>query len=317
MNAYSVRLFKPSPPEKRRGVSCDANGAFIDDIPLLKRVVASGQEKWMPRDGDDISTDLSKRFGFPIDFSSKTRGVTTIARALNEGSVARAQLAALFLRFPEPPSLAKNAASRNEWIAFSRRLAEAELIKARWNVRWPAASPDSQGGRFAPGNSTPGEPGIGHNGGPPLEAEEVAAADDAAAAAGEGAAVALAPIAAIATEALALSTVPAGSGEDEAVARLKHDEFERTERHHPWPKYLGGAEDQELVELPRSLHIAYHRGVQSFAAHRAGTAFYDNLSPEERAAIFRKLVEFTKQFDSNNGTDLLTRMLRNGFPSGE
>jgi hypothetical protein len=154
MNAYSVRLFKPSPPEKRRGVSCDANGAFIDDIPLLKRVVASGQEKWMPRDGDDISTDLSKRFGFPIDFSSKTRGVTTIARALNEGSVVRAQLAALFLRFPNPPQIAKSAASKSDLIKFIRELHASDMLKATWepteHPRWPGGSDDHQGGRFAP-----------------------------------------------------------------------------------------------------------------------------------------------------------------------
>jgi hypothetical protein len=269
---------------------------------------------WAPRDSGDVSAELSKRFGLPIDVSSKASGIATIAKALNEGSVAQAQLAALFLRFPEPPSLAKNAASRSEWIAFIRRLAEDDLIKARWNVRWPAASPDSQGGRFAPGNSTPGEPGIGHNGGPPLEAEEVAAADDAAAAAGEGAAVALAPIAAIATEALALSTVPAGSGEDEAVARLKHDEFERTERHHPWPKYLGGAEDQELVELPRSLHIEYHRGVQEFAEHWRGKPYYDNMSPDARAELFEQLSRYTKQFDDEHGTSLLEALRRNRFP---
>ena len=62
MHAHSVRQFKLSSPGDR-GISCDANGAFIDDVALLKRVVANGKEKWAPHDGNDISADLSERYG--------------------------------------------------------------------------------------------------------------------------------------------------------------------------------------------------------------------------------------------------------------
>jgi len=130
----------------------------------------------------------------------------------------------------------------------------------------------------------------------------------------EVAAIASDPIAEIAAAALVASTVPAGGGEDEEVDALKEREFELTERHHPWPKYLGGDEDQELVELPKSLHIEYHKGVQSFARHNVGTSYYDNLGPEAKTELFRELTNFTKQFDSDHGTDLYLRMLRNGFP---
>lgn len=313
MHVHPVRHFRLSSHQYERGVSCDTNGAFIDTVPLLKRVTKNGKEIWASRESQDISADLSTRYGLPIDVSSKANGLAVIANALNAGEVARAQLAALFLRLPEPPPLEKAAAFKGEWLRFIRELSECDLLKARWNVRWPASSPDSQGGRFAPGGTASSEPGIGHNGGPPLETEEAAAADDAAIVAGD-AAVALAPIAAVAAEALALSTVPAGSGEDEAVARLKHDEAERTERHHPWPKYLGGAEDQELVELPRSVHIEYHRGLQQFAQHWRGKSYYDSMSPEARTDLFEKLSRYTEQFDEDRGTNLLDALRRNRFP---
>src|SRR5271170_6225282 len=67
MNIHSVRRFKLSRLGRARGVSCDADGAFIDDVPLLKRVIANGKEKWAPRDSNELSVDLSKHYGLPID----------------------------------------------------------------------------------------------------------------------------------------------------------------------------------------------------------------------------------------------------------
>jgi hypothetical protein len=34
--------------------------------------------------------------------------------------------------------------------------------------------------------------------------------------------------------------------------------------HHAWPKYLGGAEKQDLVPLSKSLHDSYHSGLDRF-----------------------------------------------------
>jgi hypothetical protein len=35
----------------------------------------------------------------------------------------------------------------------------------------------------------------------------------------------------------------------------------RIVKHHAWPKYLGGAAKQELVPLSKSLHDAFHSGL--------------------------------------------------------
>lgn len=82
MNTHPVRQFRLSPRERGHGVSCDSDGAFIDNVPLLKRITKNGKETWMPRASDDISADLSTRYGLPIDVSTKTHGVAAIAAAL-------------------------------------------------------------------------------------------------------------------------------------------------------------------------------------------------------------------------------------------
>lgn len=154
MNTHPARYFKLSRPGKGSGVSCDAHGAFIDLIPLLKKTRANGKDIWQPRDCGDVSAELSARYGLPIDVSSKANGLAAIARALHEGSIARAQLAALFLRFPDPPPVAKSATSRNDLVRFIQELCASDLLKATWeseeHPRWPGGSDDHQGGRFAP-----------------------------------------------------------------------------------------------------------------------------------------------------------------------
>lgn len=155
MNTHGIRFFGLSSPAAKSGLSCDADGAFIDDIPLLKSVTPNGQ--WIPRSCDEISNEISSRYGLPIDLSSRAGGLDVIARALNAGDVARAQIAAVLLAIPEPPPLSKGVPSPQA-EQFIRELFVSGLIKADWNPdkhpRWPAGSPDSRGGEFAPKGET-------------------------------------------------------------------------------------------------------------------------------------------------------------------
>lgn len=146
--------FRLSPPGKGRGVSCDANGAFIGSIPLLRRAKMHGRDRWEPRDCGDLSTQLGKQLGLPIDISSKAGGLKAISNALNEGDVARAQIATVLLGIPDPLPLVKGIRARTEMIKFIRDLDRSGMIKTDWDPdehpRWPAGTPDSQGGQFAP-----------------------------------------------------------------------------------------------------------------------------------------------------------------------
>ncbi len=125
--------FRLSSPGKGRGVSCDANGAFIGSIPLLKRAKMHGIDRWEPRDCGDLSKQLGKQLGLPIDISSKAGGLKAISNALNEGDVARAQIATVLLGIPDPPSLVKGVSARTEMIKFIRDLDRSGLVKADWD----------------------------------------------------------------------------------------------------------------------------------------------------------------------------------------
>ena len=85
--------------------------------------------------------------------------------------------------------------------------------------------------------------------------------------------------------------------------------------HHPWPMYLGGAAKQELVPLPRSLHYAFHSGLDEFLPRRMRTAYYESLGPTERQQALQALAAYTKKFDAEHGTQLYDALLKNGFPA--
>ena len=303
MNFPFVRRFRLSPPGKGWGISCDAEGAFVGPVPLLKRCQVNGRETWEARDSNDLSDALAEYYGLPIDVSSKAQALASIARALNEGAVARAQLGTLHLQFPDPPPLAKGS-SRGDLIEFIRELAGSGFLKANWDPakhpRWSAGTPGSRGGKFAPKGIEPGEPGIGHNKGPVLEPEEAPAAETEEA-------VGLGPVAALAGAILLATTVPAGSADEDAAMEQFH-------RHHPWPKYLGGPVEQILERLPKWLHDEYHRRIDRTFSRFDGKEAFENLPPSEKKMIFQKMLQLTKDFDTAFGTKLYDGMLRNNFP---
>ena len=143
-----IREFHLS-PRGQGGISCDGGGAFIGPIPILHRLRRNGKDEWQPRDCDGLSEQMSARYGLPIDMSPKAGGLKVIAKALNEGDVARAQIAAVLLGVPDPPPLSKGASSRQQMIALVRDLNWSGMLK--WNPaehpRWPKGQRRRQGRR--------------------------------------------------------------------------------------------------------------------------------------------------------------------------
>jgi hypothetical protein len=140
------------------GVFCSENGLLIDHVPLLERTRSQAQgEQWQPRPVSDINQDLSARYGLPINFAAKAGGLAAVAHALNRGDILHACIAALHLQIPDPPTMTKAAASAREIIDLSKQLRASGLLKADWDPlkhpRWPAGSPGSVGGEFAPRGS--------------------------------------------------------------------------------------------------------------------------------------------------------------------
>jgi len=124
-------------------------------VALLQRSDTLGVERWQPRDCEQLSEQLSLEFGLPIEVSKKAGGLRAICNALNEGDVARAQIAAVLLGIPEPAPLTKNARSESEMIKFIRDLDWSGLIKADWDPakhpRWPAGGTPKSGRRVRAG----------------------------------------------------------------------------------------------------------------------------------------------------------------------
>ena len=144
--------------ERDYGVFCDENGLLVGGVPLFERTRSSGgPEQWRPRQVFDLNRDLSKRYGLPIDISSKMGSLAAIARALDRGDLVHALIAAPHLQLPDPPDLAKSAPAVPEVIDLARSLKASGLLKADWDPtkhpRWPAGSPGGIGGEFSPSGS--------------------------------------------------------------------------------------------------------------------------------------------------------------------
>lgn len=139
-------------PRGKYGISCDADGAFVGALPMLKRLQKEGKNAWQPRDCEELSEQFSEHYGLPIDMSSKAGGLKAIANALNDGDLARAQIATVLLGIPDPPQLSKRDRSREQMIKLVRSLHWSGMLK--WDPdehpRWPAGSADGKGGEFAP-----------------------------------------------------------------------------------------------------------------------------------------------------------------------
>jgi hypothetical protein len=111
------------------GVRCDEGGMSVGATPLLERATgARDRGAWRPRPLADLDRDVSEAYGFSVTCAAKLAGLASVAHALNDGDVARAQVAALLLRFPNPPVVTKTSRSRGEFTDLVSRLKASGLL---------------------------------------------------------------------------------------------------------------------------------------------------------------------------------------------
>lgn len=144
--------------ERESGISCNEHGLFVGGTPLLQRDRSPGiAANWQPRPQPDLERELGKRYGLPVAMDGKIAGLKVVARALEQGNLTRARIAALHLRLPNPPELMKTARTGGAVIDLARRLQASGLLKENWNPgkhpRWPAGSDGGVGGQFAPSDA--------------------------------------------------------------------------------------------------------------------------------------------------------------------
>ena len=138
-------------------IECDARGLRVGAVALLAREAKGG---WTRRDERDLSRELSKLYGFPLDFAHMRRGVDAVAVALGNGEIARAQIGTLLLQLPDPPASAGAQPSALEKQRLARDLVACGLLKADadWDEKHPRTGAPPNPGWFAP---TSGDAGGG------------------------------------------------------------------------------------------------------------------------------------------------------------
>jgi hypothetical protein len=77
------------------------------------------------------------------------------------------------------------------------------------------------------------------------------------------------------------------------------------------PRWSQGS--RSLQRVPNSVHDTYHGGLDKILPRQRGTAYYENLGPAARQQMQRDLADYTKAFDTKNGTQLYDSMTRNGI----
>jgi hypothetical protein len=137
------------------GIECGAGGLWVGGIALLAR---DARGAWTKRDERDLNRELSKLYGFPLDFSRMRRGVDAVAGALESGDLARAQSSALLLQLPDPPESAGSQPGVLERQRLVCDLAACGLLKAddAWDEKHPRTGAPPNPGWFAPKSGEPG-----------------------------------------------------------------------------------------------------------------------------------------------------------------
>jgi hypothetical protein len=147
MSAFPARRFFRL---SENGTRCSEAGLFVGPVALLERSnQRNGNAGWSPRPLHELERDLQVLYGLPIDASAKRSGLATVAKGLTSGDLALAQVAAVLLRFPDPPLVKDGSGWPSPELAVVLR--ESGLIKWYWNpAEHPRTGEPPNPGWFAP-----------------------------------------------------------------------------------------------------------------------------------------------------------------------
>jgi hypothetical protein len=123
------RSFSLSPSRSSTGVSCDREGIFVGDVPLLTR--SAGE--WAVRPVPALNDELSACFQLPVDVTGKLGALALIAAAFNRGDLAMAAIATVQMQFPDPPSERQVVETDADVLRRAVELWHSGLLKAGWD----------------------------------------------------------------------------------------------------------------------------------------------------------------------------------------
>ena len=106
------------------GIDCNLDGLTVGDVALLER---DAQGAWRRREDGDLNRELSALYGLALECAGLRGGLEVAATALANGDLARAQIATLLLRLPDPPTGLQESALKKRHLAHD--LAARGLLK--------------------------------------------------------------------------------------------------------------------------------------------------------------------------------------------
>ena len=131
------------------GLECDDDGLRLAGLALLKsEIPPSGRRRWRPAPLPEVERALSCAYGHPIDAAANIKGLQVVASALNAGELARAQIAAVLLRLPDP---ADASVYDTVWSSMARNDTESAPEAKDWDPdKHPRVDGPPNPGWFAP-----------------------------------------------------------------------------------------------------------------------------------------------------------------------
>ncbi len=83
-------------------VECDENGLRVHGVSLLVSNCVAKRYSWTLPDDATLESNLKRAYGLQIEIGSKREAFCVIVDALNVGDLARAQVATLLMKLPDP-----------------------------------------------------------------------------------------------------------------------------------------------------------------------------------------------------------------------
>ncbi len=143
---------------RENAVECDEDGPRVGGNALLRRTgSAPGAPRWRLPPLAEIERGLARAYRCEIVAAGKLGGLRVVADALDKGELARAQIATLLMRLPDPPP---SGASPTDRANLEKRLADSGLLKDWDPDEHPRAGVAPNPGWFAPtdGGNAPSSP---------------------------------------------------------------------------------------------------------------------------------------------------------------
>jgi hypothetical protein len=145
-----LRALSLTPKRASDGVSCDEQGVFVGDVPLLRRCTGSyGHVTWSVRTAAELNDELTALYRLPVDVAAKAGALALIAAAFDRGDLAMAAIAAGQMRFPDPSSVSRGVETNEDLIRHAAELRRSGLLKFWDPAKHPRTGTPPNPGEFA------------------------------------------------------------------------------------------------------------------------------------------------------------------------